>query len=315
VKGGNVINIFKGFLIGIANLIPGVSGGTFALILGIYGRLINDINKLGIGTLKAFFTPGEFKEEFKRIDGIFLLSVAGGALASIAGFSWLIDFVLKNYPGYTLAFFAGLILPSIAVPYKFIDEKNVKNALFVLPGALIVAALYAFPLSSGAADIPLVLIFFSGFIAICAMVLPGISGSFLLLATGVYGTVISHIKNFFFSPSLESFVFLTVFASGAAIGLIVFVKLMKRLLEKYKNKTFYFLIGLILGSMVVLWPFKVSETSSPDLKAKIRIASARNRLPSGAREAASYAGFFAIGLIAASLLAKVDSAGDKQKAF
>ncbi len=308
-------NIFKGFLIGIANLIPGVSGGTFALILGIYGRLIDDINKLGLGTLKAFFTPGKFKEEFKRIDGIFLISVAGGAIASIAGFSWLIDFVLKNYPGYTLAFFAGLILPSIAVPYKLIDEKNIRNALFVLPGALIVAALYAFPPSGSSAELPFIMVFFSGFIAICAMVLPGVSGSFILLATGVYGAVISHIKNFFFSPTLESFVFLAVFASGAMGGLIVFVRIMKRLLENYKNKTFYFLIGLILGSMVVLWPFKVSEPSSPDLKAKIRIASARNRLPSSGREAASYAGFFAIGLIAASLLGKVDSSGDKQNAL
>jgi len=310
-----VINVFKGFLIGIANLIPGVSGGTFALILGIYGRLIDDINKLGLGTLKAFLAPGKFKDEFKRIDGIFLLSVAGGAIVSIAGFSWLIDFVLKNYPGYTLAFFAGLILPSIAVPYKLIDEKNIKNAFFVLPGLFIVSALYVFPLSTGAADIPLIMIFFSGFIAICAMVLPGISGSFILLATGVYGVVIGHIKNFFFAPSLESFVFLTVFASGAGIGLIVFVRIMKRLLEKYKNKTFYFLIGLILGSMVVLWPFKVTEPSSPDLKAKIRIASARNRLPGGGREAASYGGFFVIGLIAASGLGKVSGSGeDNQKA-
>lgn len=301
-----MINVFKGFLIGIANLIPGVSGGTFALILGIYERLIRDIHNLNFTTLKNLFSFAKFKDEFKRIDGIFLVSIAAGAFSAIVCLSWLIDFLLKNHPNFTLSFFLGLIIPSIAVPYKLIREKDLKKMAFALPGILLVVSVYVFTTAAEIKEFSYPVLFLSGFLAISAMILPGISGSFILLVIGVYGSVINNIKTFFSSPAMESFLFLSVFGLGCASGLVVFVRVMKFLFERYRDRTLYFLIGLILGSIVVLWPFK----TFPERDTGIGIVSAENRLPQNKREALFCAGFFAVGLLGAGLLNRIAKTGD-----
>jgi putative membrane protein len=302
------INIVKGFLIGIANIIPGVSGGTFALILGIYDRLIKALGEINFKIFKLILSPAEFIKEFKKMDGFFLLEIAAGAVVAIGALSWVIDHALSNYPGMTLAFFMGLIIPSIAVPYKMIDKKNMRNFFFILPGIILVIAIYNFKFV--VINISLPVVFISGFLAISAMILPGISGSFLLLVFGVYESVVNNIKLFTSSFELSSFIFLVTFAAGCILGLVLFVRLMKLLFKKYPDQTLYFLIGLVLGSIVVLWPFKDYSALTSD-KVEISVTTAKNIMPAGIKEVFIFAGFFVAGMLGSFGMNRIANDGDK----
>ncbi len=290
-------NFTKGMLIGIANIIPGVSGGTFALILGIYDRLIQSIGKIDGKLLILIIHPKRFFEEFKKNDGIFLSVIIAGALLSIAALSWIMEYLLINHPGLTLSFFIGLIAPSIAVPYKMIENKGIRNFIYILPGISIVLFIYFFrtfvSLSQGAA---FPVLFLSGVLAVSAMILPGISGSFILLIMGVYQQIISNIKSFTATFNMDSFIVLVVFGLGCVVGMVLFVRAMKFLLVRFRNKTLYFLIGMVLGSLVVLWPFKnYAELMNVD-KTEISIFNAENILPDDAGTAAWYFLLIIIGL-------------------
>jgi putative membrane protein len=291
-----ILNFSKGFLIGIANIIPGVSGGTFALVLGIYDRLINTLSGFNPGIFKNIFKPVQFFKEFKEADGLFLIELGVGAFASIAVLSWVIDYVLKFYPGMTLAFFMGLIIPSISVPYKMIAKKNTGNLLFIIPGILLV--LFIYNMKFGAIQLSLPVVFLSGVAAISAMILPGISGSFLLLVLGVYGGVINNIKLFTSSFNMQSFIFLATFGIGCLVGLVLFVRVMKVLLKKSPDQTLYFLIGLVLGSVFVLWPFKDYPVVSPE-KIEIGITTSKNIFPGSFKEVGFALLFFCTGIIGA----------------
>ncbi len=291
-----IINLTKGMLIGIANIIPGVSGGTFALVLGIYDRLIAALGGININLLKKIFTPADFINEFKKNDGLFLVELAVGAVISIAGLSWVVDYLLKNYPGMTLSFFMGLILPAISVPYGMIKERRIGNYIYVLPGILMVIFIYN--METTVINLSLPVVFLSGALAISAMILPGISGSFLLLVMGIYESVVGNIKNFTSSLNGESFVFLVAFGAGCIVGLVFFVKLMRLLFYKYKDKTLYFLIGLVLGSIVVLWPFKDYPAVSAG-KIEIAVTTSANIMPESILTVFIYAVFFILGLFGA----------------
>ncbi len=274
-----ILNFTKGVLIGIANIIPGVSGGTFALVLGIYTRLIDSLSCLSFNIL----LPSKFREEFKRIDGAFLFQVLLGGVAGIALLAGLMDYLLKFYPEYTLSFFAGLILVSISIPYRMIESKEIKNIIYMLPGLLLVAAVYRFWHIGHNSQISLVLVFISAALGISAMVLPGLSGSFVLLIMGVYEPVVGHIKDFFsLPPSLNSFKFLVVFGLGCVAGLVLFVRIMKYLLHRKRNQTLSFLTGLVAGSFIVLWPFK-DYPRAIDGAIDISIITAENIIPSDMR--------------------------------
>ncbi|MFC2062088.1 DUF368 domain-containing protein [Elusimicrobiota bacterium] len=292
------LNVLKGMLIGIANIIPGVSGGTFALILGIYNRLILAISSFDLKFIRSITSVRTFFSRLKDENSVFLIQIAVGALLAIAGLSRIMDFLLRNHPGFTLSFFMGLIIPSIGVPYGMIDKKDFKNALFILPGALLVLLIYFAKIGDTAVpgDISLLYVFISGILAISAMILPGISGSFLLLVMGVYGIIIGRIKSFTTSFDISSFIFLLVFGAGCITGLVLFVRIMRVLLEKYRNKTLYFLIGLVLGSLVVLWPFKEYPAIKSGQKTEIAVTTSKNSLPGGISEIAGCSVFLIIGL-------------------
>jgi putative membrane protein len=247
-----MINVIKGLLIGLANIIPGVSGGTFALILGIYTRLIFAVSNLSL----KIFIPSKFRDEFKKIDGFFLLQILIGSIISIAGLAWVMDYLLKFQPGPTLSFFAGLIMASILIPYEMIDKKNFKNLVYIIPGILLVGGIYKFGAIKPGSELSLLVVFISAAVAISAMILPGISGSFILLVVGVYQPVIGHIKNFLSHPEsnqgLYSFTVLLVFGLGCIAGLVFFVRVMKYLLNKKRDKTLAFLVGLVVGSLIVI---------------------------------------------------------------
>ncbi len=284
-----VINLFRGVAIGLANIIPGVSGGTMALVLGIYSRLINAIGKLGPQTVKCVFGgPKAIVEEIKRIDAIFLGSLVAGAGIAIVSVAKLLTWLLVNQHDPTYGFFFGLVLASVVVPYRMIKHKGGGAVVACVVGVVCVVALTlamtgeeklasaqkkaalkaakaeraaAAAAADPGAGAPAVvdkidtgtsqkiLFFLGGAVAIAAMILPGISGSFMLLVMGIYFDVLAAITG-------RQFVLLGILALGCLIGLVVFTKLLKFLLDRYADLTMAYLLGLVVGSLYAIWPFK-----------------------------------------------------------
>ena len=254
--------LFKGGLVGIANIIPGVSGCTFALVLGIYERLLAAIGAFGLQTAKALggllAHPASrdrrraFAEEMRRTDTIWLGILAVGALGAILASSRLIASLLENHLSTTLAFFVGLIVPSILVPYRLLDRRSWREFLACVLATVGLVGLTLIQPDTGAGEAAsgdLVGLFVAGAIAISAMILPGVSGSFVLMVMGEYKNLLDAINNMAFAR-------LGVFALGCLVGILAFVKLLNFLLKRFRSVTMAFLIGLILGSLWVLWPFK-----------------------------------------------------------
>ncbi len=283
--------ILNGFLIGIANLIPGVSGGTFALILGLYDRLITATTSINGVTLSVtfqfifgFLNPTKrehFAKEMKRIDFWFLAFLGMGLLISVISGAKIIQFLLQNHPAPTLALFIGLIIPSLSVPYKLIEKHSLFVWLFIIPGILLTIVPSFFMGDTAGSENPLIA-FITGTVAISAMILPGISGSYIMLVLGEYQIVINKLSNI---ASMDSILFLSAFAIGCLLGLIIFTHFVKWLFKKYKSHTMTFLLGLILGSFFILWPFKDYANGqtvvgrSGEVKRDIQIATAKNILP------------------------------------
>ncbi len=289
--------ILNGFLIGIANLIPGVSGGTFALILGLYDRLIHAITSLRpetiLVTLRFVFGGWNkegrqrFADEMKRIDLVFLIFLGLGLLISVVTGAKLIQYLLQNHPAATLSLFIGLIIPSLVVPYRLIEKHNITVWLFLIPGILL-TVVPSFFMGDGSGSENPVFAFITGMIAISAMILPGISGSYIMLVLGEYQIVIGKLSNLL---QVDSILFLSAFGLGCLIGLILFTHIVKWLFKSYKSHTMTFLLGLILGSFFILWPFKDYSAGqtivgrSGEVKRDIQIATAKNKLPGSTEEA------------------------------
>jgi len=289
------VMLIKGFLIGIANIIPGVSGGTFALILGIFDRLVNALKSFDLGLVKTLTVSArhpfaadsrrKLGTEWKRTDAAFLLLIGGGAVLSLATCAWVFDYLLKEQPGMTLAFFIGLIVPSIAVPYRMMSRRGALQLFWILPGAALTVWLAQCDVSGTTGEPGFAVIFLGGMLAISAMILPGVSGSFCLLILGLYQATLSHIKAMTHAPKMESLVFLGTLGLGCVVGLVLFSRIMSFLLKRFRSATLAFLIGLIIGSFWVLWPIKdygsgaVVRDSSGAEKKDIVIATAPNRLP------------------------------------
>lgn len=270
-----MITFIKGFLVGVANIIPGVSGGTFALLLGIYERLIAALGSAGAHSLAVLVRwlarPGDQKrrremlDELARLDFWWLLVLAAGAAAAILAGSRLIVILLDNYRSATLAFFVGLIVPSVLVPYSMMERHGWLQAASGMAGCALLLLFAALAPPASGNNENLVMLFFSGAVAISAMILPGISGSFVLMVLGQYRPVLEAINHADLLP-------LGIFAAGCLAGLLAFVRLLKYLLARYHATTMAFLIGLILGSLWVLWPFK-------EVSASATLAEGRNIWP------------------------------------
>ena len=251
----------RGIAMGAADLVPGVSGGTVALITGIYGRLISAIASVGIDIL-SLVLRGRIAEAYKAIDGNFLLLLAAGIGTAIVGFAAILNWLLLHYPLPLWATFSGLVLASalslVKQNYRSWSLRDwsfftIGVAVAVSVGLTQVIQMSLTPLG----------IFFAGSIAISAMILPGISGSFLLLLMGVYQPIISAVVN------LE-LVTLALFALGCGVGLTFFSKLLQRLLAVAEKATMATLFGFLLGSLVILWPWQVTVSSVVDRHGDIR---------------------------------------------
>ena len=253
--------VAKGMAMGAADVVPGVSGGTIAFITGIYDRLLNALKSVNPSLLKVLSNEG-FAGVWQRMDGTFLLCVFGGVLTSILSFAHVITWFLAVYPEMLWAFFFGLILVSGLHMIRQVDRWHAGTIAMLLVGMVIAYAVGVLSPTSLEPE-PLTL-FFAGAIAICAMILPGISGSFILLMMGLYGPVIDAVKNL-------DLVVLVIFGSGCVGGLLSFSHVLSWLLKKHRDLALSLLTGLMLGALGKVWPWKETLTS--------RINSAGEQVP------------------------------------
>lgn len=236
----------KGMLMGIADLVPGVSGGTIALIAGIYQRLINAIASINLKAMQLVL-KGQIKTAWKLIDGWFLLAVFLGMISSIFLFASLIKYLLANHSVLTWSFFFGLIISSALLLIISNQSKHGFNWLLLVFGVFvgyILSSQSMAGLPSGSLGI-----FIAGMIAISAMILPGISGSLILILLGQYQALLSAVEN-------RDWLTLFVFAGGCLVGLMIFSRLLKWLLARFHQATIYTLAGLMLGTLFKVWPWK-----------------------------------------------------------
>ncbi|WP_424962071.1 DUF368 domain-containing protein [Ekhidna sp.] len=240
----------KGAAMGCADLIPGVSGGTIALITGIYEELINSIRSVDTQALKLLLRL-QFKDLWLHINGPFLAHVFAGIFLSIFSLSSLITYLLSDHPIPLWSFFFGLIL--ISAFYVLPKKMNLWSFGFMVFGA--VSAYMITSLTPAASSEQLWFIFISGAIAICAMILPGISGSFILILLAKYEYVLNAVKSFDLQVIL-------VFGIGCVVGLLSFSKLIHWLLQKHKSSTMASLAGFMLGSLNKIWPWKTETDIS-----------------------------------------------------
>lgn len=255
-----LFNFVRGVLIGIAEVIPGVSGGTIALITGIYNRLLDNADLVFRSFLKIS-TPSAIVRVFAKLEWKLLIPVfTGMAIALVLGAKF-IEPLLETNPIELRSIFAGLVAAGIYIPYKMSLENSqsrwgLKDYVLALVAAL--AAFLLTGLPPGEISNPsTVVIFFSAAVAICALVLPGISGSFILLTIGMYSTTISAVNE-------RNFQYLIIFSLGALVGLASFVSFLKWLLKEKSRTTLVILAGLMVGSLRALWPW---QTEARDLLA------------------------------------------------
>jgi len=252
--------IFKGIAMGAADVVPGVSGGTIAFISGIYEELIESIDKINLGVFKIWKTDG-FKTAWNSINGTFLVALFSGIAISILSLAKLIKWLLHNEPVLLWSFFFGLVLASILYIAKQI--KNWSALVFV---AIVLTSILSYYITLAepfaSPDSPYYLLF-CGFIAIITMILPGVSGAFILLILGAYQTAIDTINNLrdgLFTGNMElfkeAFINFSLLALGAIVGIKVFSKLLNWMFKHKKNLTLAILTGFMIGSLNKIWPWK-----------------------------------------------------------
>lgn len=255
-----IANLLRGLLIGIAEVIPGVSGGTIALIVGIYERVIG--SAASVAEALAHLARGRFaaaKSSLERIDWKLVFPVLAGMFAAILVAAAVLEPLLESQPENMRGLFSGLILISLVVPYRMVGASW-RGVDFVLAGlaAALSFVLVGLPWQE-ATDPSLVLVFFAAAVALCALVLPGVSGSFLLLAIGFYTPTIAAVND-------RDFGYLSVFILGAITGLALFSTALRWLLVNQRRITLVVMTGLMLGSLRALWPWQnnLGQPLSPE---------------------------------------------------
>ena len=242
-----IANFFKGMGLGSANVIPGVSGGTIALITGIFERLIDALKSFNLTAFKLFFT-GKFKEFIKHTDLWFLVSVGCGVLAAILTVARLFEYLFANYPIYLWSFFFGMILVSIYYVGITIEKFNLKVVVsFIIGTAIALFIAFGTPAKENSNFLYLII---CGAVATCSMILPGLSGSFVLVLMGNYQLIMIDAVN-----DLNLKILLPV-VLGGVVGLLAFSHLLSWIFKKYRDITIAVLTGFILGSMPIIWPWK-----------------------------------------------------------
>ncbi|MDE5417249.1 DUF368 domain-containing protein [Labilibaculum sp. DW002] len=249
-----IIIALKGMGMGAADVVPGVSGGTIAFITGIYEELINSIKSVNLNTIKLLLNF-KLTDFWKAVNGNFLAALVFGILLSIKSLATLITYFLEEHPILIWSFFFGLIVASALVIARKITEWKIRSIIAMLIGIGI--AYMVTVVTPAETTNAYWFLFLSGALAICAMILPGISGAFILLLLGKYEFVLSALSNFKFDV-------IAVVGVGAAVGLLSFSNLLSWLLKKYHNMTIALLSGFMIGSLNKVWPWKETISTFTD---------------------------------------------------
>ena len=259
----------KGLCMGAADVVPGVSGGTMAFILGIYEELLEAIRSFDLTFLKRFFSL-QFREAFQHLSWPFLCALFLGIMTAIFSLARILGWLLENKPVLIWSFFFGLILASTLVVSRHLKKWTPGLLVWLALGTVGTYFLVGMvPLSTPSAPW---FLFLSGAVAICAMILPGISGSFILVLLGKYEFVLAAVKNL-------DFLTLFVVSAGALFGLVTFVRILNLLLKRYREITITLLTGLMLGSLRKVWPWKKTISVITGTKEQPEVLSQANVLP------------------------------------
>ena len=269
-----VLLYLKGMLMGAADLVPGVSGGTIALITGVYKELLESINAVSWTSLKSFKSEG-IKGVWKKINGAFLLALFGGILSSVLIFSRVLEWLLINEPIGLWSFFFGLLVASILFLIQTELRFNLSGLVFLVLGAVL--SYLITQMTSFSNEVPLWYLFLAGFIG--AMILPGLSGAYILFVMGVYQTIVSNVRqaqDLLVNFSQEQFVqissILGVFILGILVGIKVFAKFLSWLLNRYPERSLAVLIGLMLGALNKVWPWQNQLPKSSEEAPEMTVA-------------------------------------------
>lgn len=248
-----IFSVFlKGLAMGAANVIPGVSGGTIALITGIYERLINAIKSFDLNSLKLLFSR-QWRAFWTVTDSTFLLALFAGIGISIVTLAKLLEYLLEKHETPTMAFFFGLILVSIFFVGKTVKSWDTPAWVMLIVG-IIVAAGIAF-LAPASENNSFFYVFLCGIVAMCSMILPGLSGSFVLIIMGNYALILAAIGN-------ADLGILLPLALGCIFGMIAFSHLLSWIFKNYHDQTIAMMTGFIAGSLLIIWPWKTTLTES-----------------------------------------------------
>lgn len=237
----------KGMAMGAADVVPGVSGGTIAFISGIYEELISSINNINLGLLKTLRNEG-FKAFWTQLNGNFLVALFAGIFISVLSLAKFLSWLLANEPILLWSFFFGLVVASIFLVGKEIKQWNAMSIIILIIGAVGAYLITTLPPNENVNSIPY--LFLSGALAVCAMILPGISGAFILVLLGSYKTILDAVHQ-------RDLVTVATVGFGAVFGLLSFARLLKWMFKNYRNATLALLTGFILGSLNKIWPWKV----------------------------------------------------------
>jgi putative membrane protein len=236
----------KGMAMGAADVVPGVSGGTIAFISGIYEELITSINNISFSLITTLRKQG-FNAFWKQLNGNFLVALFFGIFISLFSLATIVSWLLENHPILLWSFFFGLVTASIFFVGKEIKKWNVATIFFFILGTGIAFWITKLPPNENVESLPY--LFLSGALAVCAMILPGISGAFILVLLGSYKTILDSVHE-------RDLVTVSVVALGAVCGLLSFARLLKWMFKNYRDSTLALLTGFILGSLNKIWPWK-----------------------------------------------------------
>lgn len=277
-----------GFLMGSANVIPGVSGGTIAFIMGVYDRIIKTLKTISVDFVKLFLS-GKFKDAFKKIPFSFLIPLAMGMVVAIFSLAKIIAFLLEDYSSLVFSFFFGLIVGSIVL--IAFELKNLKKWKFVFS---LLGGLFGFwliqltPVSPSTSILSFLI---AGAIAVTTMILPGVSGSFVLLIMGKYHQILEIVNN-------KDFFLLLIIMLGGVIGLVCFSFILNFFFKNYRQATILFLIGLMIGTLPKIWPYRQVEKWMEKKDGEQVALVEKMVLPANSREWFQFSGLSLLGLIA-----------------
>lgn len=253
------LDLLRGFLIGSAELVPGVSGGTIALVTGVYDQLIDSAAHVVKAAKTVITGPDRWRgaaAELRRTDWLLIVPVLLGMVTAVFSIAGVMESFVTGNPELARGLFFGLVAASIAVPLRMLPERTSRQPVLLGVLVFLVAAALAFLMTglAGGANVenpPLIAVFFVASIAICALVVPGVSGSFFLLAVGLYATTLRAVDD-------RDLVYIAVFGLGALLGLALFVNVLRYLLHNHRWWTLVAMAGLMLGSLRALWPWQSS---------------------------------------------------------